>query len=228
MLKGFEKADKSIQRKLILSVEGQEKEGKTHFGLTAPGPIAFFDMDIGTEGVVQKFLDEKEVWTKRYDFKDVMNQDHWVVTWEEFKTDYKATVRARTIGTVIVDTMTEAWELARLARFGRIEQVKPHHYGPVNAEFRDLIRNAYDGMTHVILIHKMKGEYVNDKYTGRRVRAGFSDMGFLVQMSVRVWRDEDGFHLRILDSRHDADLVGMELAGPMLNFETLLELVIPS
>ncbi len=30
------------QKRLIIQVEGHEKTGKTHFALSAPGPIAYF------------------------------------------------------------------------------------------------------------------------------------------------------------------------------------------
>ena len=42
--------------RLVVRVGGLEKEGKTHFALTAPGPIGAIDMDRGMEGVVEKFL----------------------------------------------------------------------------------------------------------------------------------------------------------------------------
>ena len=54
---GFAPIKKLDRTRLIVSVEGLEKRGKTHFAMTAPPPIAYFDMDIGAEGVVNKFED---------------------------------------------------------------------------------------------------------------------------------------------------------------------------
>ena len=52
---GFSDDIVETPRRLIASLEGREKVGKTHFALTAPPPILFFNIDIGTEGVVGKF-----------------------------------------------------------------------------------------------------------------------------------------------------------------------------
>src|SRR5574343_408421 len=48
--------------RLIVSISGDEKTGKSHFTLTAPEPIFYFNIDRGTEGVVGKFqADGKKV-----------------------------------------------------------------------------------------------------------------------------------------------------------------------
>jgi hypothetical protein len=52
---GFSDAVVETPYRLIASVSGKEKTGKTHFALTAPEPIIFFNIDVGTEGVVGKF-----------------------------------------------------------------------------------------------------------------------------------------------------------------------------
>jgi hypothetical protein len=118
--------------------------------------------------------------------------------------------------------------MVRMARFGKLTQVKPHHYGPVNAEYRDLIRLAYANDKNFILLHKMKAEYVEDKRTGKFERAGFADTGFLVQLNAQTWRDEEmGFGITITDSRHQPHLAGMEITEPLLSFPFLAMQVYP-
>ena len=114
-----------------------------------------------------------------------------------------------------------------MARFGKLSQVMPHQYGPVNAEWRRLIRKAYDSDVNLILLHKMKKKYVNDKWNGSYERSGFADIGFLAQCNAEVSRDaETGeFRCHVIDSRQNPDLANVDLEGPMCNFETLLDLV---
>jgi hypothetical protein len=120
----------------------------------------------------------------------------------------------------------------RIARFGRLTQVMPYQYGPVNAEYRNVIREAYKWDKNVILLHKMKAQYINDKRTGEYDRAGFSDTGFLVQVNARAYRygSEDGgaFAFMVEDCRQEPDLQDMEFEGEMANFPTLAAMVLPS
>lgn len=228
---GFKEADPSIKKRLLVAVEALEKEGKTHFALTAPGPIAVFDFDTGMEGVVHKFARQKKIYVSDYRrLGNVMTNtpDNWILLWEKFKREYIATMEAPEIRTVVMDTATEVWELLRMARFGKLTQVMPYHYGPVNAEYRELLRKAYSTEKNLILLHKMKDEYVNDKRTGSLKRSGFSDTGYMVQVNVRMWRDEDSlFHLFVKDCRQNPDVAGMDLVNDMANFQTLATLVFP-
>lgn len=118
-----------------------------------------------------------------------------------------------------------------MARFGRLTQVMPYQYGPVNSEYRALIREAYGYNKNLILLHKMKPQYVNDKRTADYDRAGFGDTGFLVQVNTRVYRysPEDGgdFAIYVEDCRQEPDMVGEELVGPMCSFPFLAGMVLP-
>lgn len=40
--------------RVVIAVDGRERQGKTHFCLTAPSPIVYFDFDLGAEGVMGK------------------------------------------------------------------------------------------------------------------------------------------------------------------------------
>ena len=63
---GFSRVDYEPKKRLVISVAAKEKEGKTHFLLTAPGPIALQSTDIGHDGVVQKFMSKKEIYESSY------------------------------------------------------------------------------------------------------------------------------------------------------------------
>jgi len=208
-----------------VALDGLEKQGKTHFALTAPAPIVVFNFDIGLEGVVDKFADKK-VYVVDYNTPGTVDQSFdWTGTWEKFKTDYRGMFEtdARTI---VMDTATEAWELLRMARFGKLTEVMPQHYGPVNAEYRELLRLAYNSDKNLVLIHKLKDEYVNNQRTGKFKRAGFGDTGYMSQVNCRMERDEDlEFTLEVEDCRQNALVAGEVMEGPMCAFPWLASMV---
>jgi len=227
--KGFSEPVKKKPKRLIIAVEAVDKEGKTTFGLSAPGPVALMDMDIGTEGVVDNYIGKKKLYIAGFDYRDSTDPAEWLKMWVKYKETFLTALTDKWIRTVVVDTATEAWELARLARFGKLTQVLPHHYGPVNAEFRDLIRKAYDTDKNLILIHKMKEQYINDKGTGKMIRSGFNDTAYLVQVNIRTWyrAKERLFGLTVVNCRQNMSIAGMELTEPINDFAHLAAEVYP-
>jgi hypothetical protein len=231
--KGFTLAnDLSSQPRIIASISGLEKQGKTHFSLTAPGPIAMFSTDIGEEGVVEKFMDDKKIYIMHIDRVDEDSAEQAPKEYSRFHTAYLDMLRGKEVRTILIDTATEIWEILRMARFGRLTQVMPYQYGPVNAEYRALIREAYTYDKTLILTHKMKPQYINDKRTGEYDRAGFGDTGFLVQVNAQVYRylPQDGgeFAIFVKDCRQEPSLAGEEFTGPMCTFPMLASMVLPN
>lgn len=217
-----------------MNVVGKDKSGKTNLALTAPGPLAVFDYDYGMEGVINKFS-HKSIYVQEYLINEI-TPDKYVMMWEKFKKDFMYVLDDKSVKSIITDTGTEMWELARLARFGKLTQVMPHNYGPVNAEVRALIRNAYSSSKNVIFLHKMTEQYVNDKPTGKYVMAGFKDMPYAVQINMLAWREDEGgpFHAEITNCRHDPTLVGMDFVSDlqpdgidMVNFPMIAMSVFP-
>lgn len=228
-MKYFKKIKKrEPTKRLIIGLDGIEKNGKTHFALTAPGPICIIDMDIGLEGVVDKFIGEKEIHHVAFNKREATNPAQWAKMWDNVIRAYTEALTDKAIKTIIVDTATEVWELVRLARFGKLTQVMPHHYGPVNEEFRNVIRDAYNYDKNVILLHKMKPKYVNDKRTNDIERAGFGDTGYLVQANMVSWCDKHGsFGITIRDCRHNPELKGMDIPEPLNTFPNVASMILP-
>ena len=136
MPKGFKKLTIGSKppSRLIMAASGREKQGKSHFALTAPSPIAYFDLDIGTEGVIDKFVaNGKEIYHNDYNYhllKDIRKQGPvdvapYIEMWEKFKSDYVSILESP-VRTLVIDTATELWELLRMSRFGKLDQVMPH------------------------------------------------------------------------------------------------------
>ena len=239
-LKGLGFSDDYVEepRRLVVSLSGKAKTGKTHFALTGPPPIIYFNVDIGTEGVVGKFQDlGKEILLYDVRVPREASKDLWGQMWSDFKVRVRKAYGIRS-GTVIWDTASEVYELARLSHFGKLSEVKPSDYAAVNNEWREVMRIAYDSPCNTVFIHKVKpvwgmvpsssGRSSLTK-TGEFELAGFSEMDYLVQVNLTTSCElGDGapvFSAYIKDCRHEPDVAGTRLEGPMCNFEFLLDLV---
>lgn len=255
---GFAEITGEITPRLIMSLAGSEKTGKTHFSLTAPAPISYLSLDFGDQGVIEKFHKLKKIYKKEFKIPSARMKDkskmmeEAVDTWEDFKESYLFSLK--TARTIIVDTETECWELVRLALLGKLGEVKPHHYGAVNREYKEvMIKAAFDGNANVILLQRLKKQYINDKYTGELEQTGYSGIPFDVQVNARTYIDAVGrFSVYIDNCRQNATLRGrslvpvsqltpLELADPAifvgggltipvgdLNFGELAKLVLPN
>lgn len=224
-MKNFKKYQPREVNRRIISIEGLEKSGKTHWALTAPGPIAYFNFDVGFEGVIDKFVDgtvsSKDVYVADYQTPLASeNQSLYLNVWKKFWDDYTNALSQKEIRTLVVDTATECWEILRMGRFGKLSKVLPIHYGPVNAEFEYLFKTSYEHDKNIILIHKYVDEYINDKPTGKFKRAGYSKMGYVVQDVLRAHREENtaDFSVSVLMSRKNIDKIGMEFEGDLSSF----------
>lgn len=215
---GFTPVTQAIIPRLIMALNGLEKTGKTYQALTAPAPISYFSLDFGEDGVIQQFAAKKTIRRKDYKIPAIRKSqtkekaiEQAAEVWETFKDDYLfALDHSRT---VIVDTETEVYELIRLARFGKLEQVKPHHYGPVFRELKEvIIKAAYESNANVILLQRLKKEYKDDKWTGQYEASGYSGIPYDVQVNARAYIDALGrFRVYIDNCRQNAMLRGKSL-----------------
>lgn len=258
---GFEVVDPTIRYKFSVSNSAKEKEGKTTWAFTAPGPIGAISTDTGTESIAKGFLSQKPIIINYFKAADellnddVKNKDArqtmYENEWTRMKNSILAMIRSKRIRTLIVDTATEAWELCRLAEFGKLQQVMPHHYTTVNSEFKALIKAADENpILNSIWIHKKKKEYKTksdgkDSWTGKWERSGFGDMPFLVDVNLEhffqpsgsVVKDSGGnpinleegrFGIRVIDSRINMlSVVGQEFVAEQCSFEELAVALYP-
>lgn len=240
---GFSNEHKPVPHRLIVSLDGLEGTGKTHFVLTAPPPIFLFDIDVGVEGVKEKFQDAgKDIYTYEVRVPKGEKQNVYKELWREVLErvdkiyDYNE-------GTLGIDTNSELYELARLAHFGKLTQVLPHHYTEVKAEFREVLRRADDSNMNLVLVHKVKPVYVNNVRTKEYEIAGFDEAKYMVQVSLTMFKEWDAegnihFGYTINKCRDKAGLnrrefrtvvpIGDEdelVIDPIVNFEFLLNQV---
>lgn len=249
-LDGFQDATVKLVPRLIVGIQGEERCGKNHFGFTAPGPHYLQTCDPnGTEGVKQKFVAKgKVIKVASYTLGNIeANASTAQIAaaaapvWDKFVANYRAALTvARTI---IWDTGDEFWELLRLATFGEAAPKlskgdRNNIYGELNGKFEGLIKESWAYSVNMVIIHRLKDEYVSDSKTGKRIRAGYKDINFLTQVNLlakkypKVGTDAGGnqivvpgaeFRVHVLDCRRNPDIEGavmnndfMELAMAVL------------
>jgi hypothetical protein len=258
---GFVLVDGVSAMRIFAQVQAQEKCGKTHFCCTMPGPIAGITTDTGTEEVAKKFTREqgKKIFIKHIDVPKEQKGKRLgeaVADYEGYWNDlYSATewvLANKSIRSLFFDTATEVWEILRLARFGKLTQVNPQHYGPVNREMADFCKRIYRERPdlNVIFVSKVKKEYKAMKtkdetaWNGKYERAGFGDLGYIARMNIELYyvrqKTETGvdgvevvtepgrFAAHFLDCGENPDCIGLRLFSPDLDFTTVALNVFPS
>jgi AAA domain len=234
----FALATRPVKRRLILSASAEQGSGKTNFGLSAPGPVAYINLDLNDDGVIQKYQHAKRIYRSQYTLPNGNGSNCDKISeaaqeaWESVLNDYMGALRDPSISSIVIDTATELWELLRLAVYGKLTAVVSRDYQHANAVYRQLIREVEGTEKNLILLHKMAQEYKADKPTGNMVRAGFKHTGYLVQAEVELWKVPqedypDKFHCRITKCTLNPETEGVELAGDGVNFHTLAQLVFP-
>ena len=224
----------AVPRRLVCSIEGLDKTGKSHLAMSAPGPIAYIDLDIGTEGVVQKC--EKEYLLYKVEQPKQLGSsaelmDKFKDVWSDVQTQIASALKLGE-GTLVIDTFTEVYDICRLSHFGKMAQVEPHRYGVCYADMREIIRLANASKMNVILLHRMGLDFK----TGELTFQGWKQVPSEVQAVLRTQRSDTDmgpvFSAEVRTCRHKPELMGKVLVagqsqGPReipfsLNFEALL------
>ena len=213
-------------QRLVAVYAGEAGCGKTHSSLTAPGPIAFFDVDHGTEGVIQKFMDKKEIVVIPISWGPSMTQNEYRAIWDDFVEKWLAAIEALkgTGGTLILDTMTELCELAEWAFVGKLTQIPPTMHKQYQAPLRGLVRAVLDDSElNAVFLHKWGEAYNNPAEMEIK---GYRDMQYQVQAVVHVYIDPiTGVRMQeFTKSRQNATLQDADPI-PALGFEFTSKLV---
>jgi hypothetical protein len=222
---GFEVPSTEIPRRLIASIHGHRGKGKSHLGLTAPGPLVVFNLDIGLTGVVQKFLKQKEVMVM--DLKMPPTQEEAEKEWSRFYAAWSAVLKDRHVKSIVVDTETELWELFRMAKFGQLTQILPYQYAPVNAEYARFLREILAVEKNLILLRHLVPLYINDKRTKDWEPKGFNGVEKIVEVVGEIGREEQGdWWLYVTKCRLKPEMDGRLLEGMFASFPWLATMCI--
>lgn len=222
---GFHMPSPDITHRMIVAINAHRGKGKTHFGLTMPGPIAVFNLDVGLDGVIQKFMPEKVM--PVIPISVPYTQDEAKLEVVKYEKAWEASLKARDVRSILIDTESELWELYRMAEFGQLSGVMPYQYGPLNVKYAKMVRMALTiGMDkNVCFLRHFKPMYVNDKRTADYEPAGFGKLEKIVQVVGETWREDvdDGgsWHVTISKCRLNPDVDGQDYDGEMASFPWL-------
>ena len=222
---------------MLWSSQGNGGSGKTHFALTAPGPIAVMLFDpIGLEGLTrQPQFREKDIRVIEYKFNpggirgdgehetNALRSAAAKEALEQFVDDYATALKhART---VVWDKSEYVWEMLRYADLGS-KSDRPANYYELNMRFRGWIQEAADAGVNLGLVDGLKeiwgqtGTNGSGKPilggTGEFGRRGMKEVPELVQVSLahRWDADEREFKIKVLDKcRLNADLIDQEFGS---------------
>ena len=178
-------------QRLVCVIAGEAGCGKTHTALTAPGPIAFFDIDHGTEGVIQKFSDDKEIVVIPIQWGPSLSQAEYREIWDDFVEKWLLAIETLkgTGGTIVLDTMTELCELAEWAFVGKLTEIPPTRHKQYQAPLRSLVRAVLDDSDlNAVFLHKWGLAY--NSTTEYEIK-GYKDMQHQVQAVFHVYIDPD-------------------------------------
>lgn len=197
-------ASSAIRRSITACINGRRGQGKSHFALEfSPRPALVQALDPTFKFMMEKFnLDQvmlgdyarispalmkavsgvknKAEMEASRQFYDQMIEEATKV-WTAFSSDFYSSLDG-SVRTIIWDTGSESWELVRLARHGRLQQIETTQYGALNTEFREMIRSAQDAGVNHIILQKMKEKWGETVSATGRVSRGptgeFEPMGF--------------------------------------------------
>lgn len=229
---GFTRTKAAAPRRLILGICGGEKSGKTHFALTAPQPIVFFNFDKSSEDIMSYFPDadifekyymptylDKTIYAnakKNTDMRAELlaaEKERYVKVVTEFEADFYYCLFSKDYRTLFVDTDTNLWQYLQMAEFGKDMQNNKFAYGPLNAKMAELIRYCKSSDKNVIFSGRIGKQYEDDVWRGEYERRGWKDMPFEVQGNILLEWDGEAreFSGLIQNSSHNPLVCGTKL-----------------
>jgi hypothetical protein len=230
---------------IIASSQGVGGSGKTHFWLTAPGPIAYFLLDPGgLKGMVTK----PEFRNKEIKLIDFSSQMDWGK--QEKKERVKRAhdiylrfeeawlIALKMARTIVIDKEDKLWETIRYAH-DEVDSPTPKNFYELNLDYAAMIANAEGMGVNLGLVRGMKEKWgktgqrldritgqMKDTmgFTGEWVPRGQKEVTELVQVNLEHrWDDEDReFKVKILEKcrlGNAVELLGKEFGN--LDFMTL-------
>ena len=207
---------------MLIAISGESNSGKTHFCLSAPEPIEFFDFDGGVLDLLGKFPN-KDIRLHQF-LVDVWGKEAVTPLWEKFLVEYKASL-VGDAETIIVDTATQLWEVLRSAHFERVQKgspkervkLQPIEYAEPNSIMRSVIMAPKTNNKNLILAHYTREVWDSEgKKTGMiepdqsKHTTGLVDLALQFE-SKRIKPTGLKTVITISKCRQDRDLVGVVL-----------------
>lgn len=238
------------KHRMIVGVEGPEGAGKTHFGLTAPGPIHYHDIDRGLEGVGDKFPE-----------KDITPFYYRITPPAELAAGSPAIVsHYQRAALQAVEAICQSLQQARSVVVDKADQLwsailrghPEEKFETKVAIYQRIFETAYDGNANLILLHGIQVIFSKNKSgqsypSGDMTCAGWDGTRSAVQLHIATrysgngyeFSTQDGrwvlasggvsqgvFQQTVLKSRDNVQLVGQTFTG--MDFPTLAGMAFPN
>jgi hypothetical protein len=236
--------------RVVWSIDGLDKSGKTHFALTAPGPILYQDVDIGSEGMIEKFLEKKKIERKEYMFlRDVRKGKEDLKkaaqpVWSKFLDDYYEALESSGrygtpfkkdgVRTIIWDNGADIWSLCLMTHLGKDIQIQPTERTQANSVFKEVVKAAFMYNANLLIIHQLGPSFENARVLERR--GAMNKIPFLIQTAVETSnkkvKNDDGdlvseFYYKITTHRADTNMEGEVFEGDTFDFPKLAVQLVP-
>lgn len=195
--------------KMLVSIDGEEKTGKTHLALTAATSrrtMGVIDHNDGLNGVVQKrvrLIGPKKIRLAKHPIPEGMDKNAVKTAakkvWEAQDKDYTESLKSMAV--TFVDSGTETWQLARMCSFGDVKAEGGSRKGALDYDYanslvRGYIRRYHAYKSTVIFTHQLEEEWktrsdpstgaMKSYKSGKMVRDGFKYVPFQVEVVLRT------------------------------------------
>lgn len=212
---GFVIPTPQLKKRVIWSIEGPGKSGKTDLACAAPGDILYLPFDINYKDTVdkarargKKIYEPEGGMYRRIFAQGIAPKEVGDVAKENYQRFLKDLHKGFKSGfrTIVIDTATEVWQTFVEMRYGKTSQIPMHLWGPLYFEFGNDLKMALDVKegrdTNLLLLHQLKDEYVDSgqkdekgnnkqKKSGAQVLDGCKKMEYFVQAFLRTRFDEE-------------------------------------
>jgi len=233
---GFTLPSADIPQRALFGTQGMDRTGKSDFWLrNAPDPVAYINLDIGLEGVIEKFVRiGRKLWGFNYNIPPLdgsTDQRGYKKHYDNVRDAYFRALDHKDVRTIVFDRADQMWELMRLAEFGQLNPAADikKAYLSLNQLYKSFIRKAYDTDKSLVLVHGMKRVYSRrkdsqgrdvDTWEGLYDRMGFGESAYLIQSNLEHYfiPGDNTFGVRILNCRQNPSVTGMTFEGDLCNF----------
>jgi KaiC/GvpD/RAD55 family RecA-like ATPase len=170
--------------RLFIEIFGEPAVGKTHLMSTFDGVLV-----IDTTPKREAEFVVKKVWGNEW-------EKHYAVAKNiaEVRKEVESALKREDVKAIVIDTSSNLQNMARdewLSRNPKREAPLPFEYDEVRAPIEDIIRSVTEkkilGFTSI-----MKDEWIGDKFTGRRIRAGYKGTPFSADIILRLYVEDAG------------------------------------
>lgn len=257
------------QDKFSIASRGGQGTGKSRLAATMPDPIGVIPLDRKTRATVAKISKElgKKILIPKEDFIRVGNpmqlammQDdcgkskkmefgsvmpdccsshfyRWHVNRIKEAAFKFAEMPDKKCKSIVIDTGSQLSQDVLFACYGRTQKIMPRDRGMYNEEMKNII-DSISGK-HLLITHKEKEIWKNEKPTDETRASGFGEIGYHVNVEIRHYRgkpvsQDDGskwkpFLIDIDQCQANAALVGERkaLEDEAISFQQLAMLVYP-